>query len=185
MGPFLFSITFLIMFPAIVTVVVEEKHARIRIMMRMMGLGDAAYWSITFLFWFLLYFGFSLVFMLFVNAVALPSSGYRLGMFANVLGGVQFVFLLLYATTTISFAFLWGTLIGSVRTAQVCLPRISRHACFDAHSCDADHPPSRCAMHESDTLKSGEHHLVAHPHDSFAVCPRHSGADFHQLGMEL
>lgn len=119
MGPFLFSITFMIIFPGIVTLVVEEKHARIRIMMRMMGLGTTAYWTVTFAFWILLYLGFSLVFMLVVNLVALPSSGYRLGMFINVLGGVQFVFLLLYATTTISFAFLWGTLIGSVRTAQV------------------------------------------------------------------
>merc|ERR1719409_1097867 len=84
-----------------------------------MGLGTTAYWTVTFVFWILLYLGFSLVFMLVVNLVALPSSGYRLGMFINVLGGVQFVFLLLYATTTISFAFLWGTLIGSVRTAQV------------------------------------------------------------------
>ena len=129
MGPFLFSISFLIIFPGIVTLVVEEKHARIRIMMKMMGLGNAAYWSINFLFWILLYLGFSLIFMLLVNLVALPSSGYRLGMFVNVLGGVQFVFLLLYATTTISFAFLWGTLIGSVRTAQV---RASCHIYPDA-----------------------------------------------------
>lgn len=118
MGPFLFSITFILIFPGIVTMLVEEKQARIRIMMRMMGLGTSAYWSITFAFWFLVYIVFALVFMMLVNLVALPS-GYKIGMFANVLPGVQFIFFMLYATVTISFAFLWANLTTRLRTAQV------------------------------------------------------------------
>merc|ERR1719352_1369137 len=118
MGPFLFSITFILIFPDIVTMLVEEKQARIRIMMRMMGLGTSAYWSITFAFWFLVYIVFALVFMMLVNLVALPS-GYKIGMFANVLPGVQFIFFMLYATVTISFAFLWANLTTRLRTAQV------------------------------------------------------------------
>ena len=89
-----------------------------RIMMRMMGLGTSAYWSITFAFWFLLYIVFALVFMMLVNLVALPS-GYKIGMFANVLPGVQFIFFMLYVTVTISFAFLWANLTTRLRTAQV------------------------------------------------------------------
>ena len=30
---------------------VQEKEARIRVMMRMMGLGTAAYWAINYAFW--------------------------------------------------------------------------------------------------------------------------------------
>ena len=118
MGPFLFSISFLIIFPGLVSELVQEKNARTRIMMKMMGLGTSAYWSISFAFWFLVYMCFSLVFMMFVNLVALPS-GYKLGMFRNVLGGVQFIFFLLFAQVNIAFAFLWSTLTSNLRTVQV------------------------------------------------------------------
>ena len=118
MGPFLFGITFMLIFPGIVTMLVEEKQARIRIMMRMMGLGTSAYWSITFAFWFLFYIVFALVFMMVVNLVTIPS-GYKIGMFVNVLPGVQFIFFMFYVTATISFAFLWATLTSRLRTAQV------------------------------------------------------------------
>ena len=87
-------------------------------LMKMMGLGTSAYWSISFAFWFLVYMCFSLVFMMFVNLVALPS-GYKLGMFRNVLGGVQFIFFLLFAQVNIAFAFLWSTLTSNLRTVQV------------------------------------------------------------------
>jgi len=117
-GPFLFTFTFLILFPGIVSTFVQEKVARIRIMMKMMGLGSGAFWIITYSFWFLIYFCFSMLFFLFSCTVQLPN-GYTIGMFRNVDAGIQFVFYVLYSSATVSFAFLWGTVISNLRTAQV------------------------------------------------------------------
>ena len=63
LGPFFFSFTFAILFPGIVATFVQEKAARIRIMMKMMGLGWGAFWLITWCFWFLIYFCFALIFL--------------------------------------------------------------------------------------------------------------------------
>ena len=119
LGPFFFSFTFAILFPGIVATFVQEKAARIRIMMKMMGLGWGAFWLITWCFWFLIYFCFALIFLTVTSTVPLPTSGYKIGMFQNVNHGIQFLFYLFYCSTTISFAFLWGTVISNLRTAQV------------------------------------------------------------------
>jgi len=118
-GPFLITLTFLIIFPSIVVTLVQEKAYKIRIMMRMMGLGTSAFWSITYLFWCSIFGVFTFVFLIIVNFARLHTSGYRIGMFANVDGGVQVMFFLGYMLCTVSFAFLWGTLLRSIRVAQV------------------------------------------------------------------
>ncbi len=59
---------------------VHEKEARIRIMMRMMGLGTPAYWTINYAFWTIIYIVFTLIFSGIAVAVRLPS-GYRIGLF--------------------------------------------------------------------------------------------------------
>jgi hypothetical protein len=53
---------------------------KLRMMMRMMGLGTAAYWMINYTFWIMLYTIFSFIFIVLGNNVSLPS-GYRLGLF--------------------------------------------------------------------------------------------------------
>ena len=119
MGPFLFAFTFMVLFPSVVVTLVQEKVFKIRIMMRMMGLSGTAFWSITYAFWLCIFWCFTSVFLLIVNVARLHTSGYRIGMFANVDGGVQVMFFLGYVLCTISFAFLWSTLIRTIRVAQV------------------------------------------------------------------
>ena len=52
---------------------------KLRVMMRMMGLGTSAYWVINYLFWFMIYAAFSFIFVLIASVVRLPS-GYSLGL---------------------------------------------------------------------------------------------------------
>ena len=118
-GPFLITTTFLVLLPSIVVTHVQEKVSRIRIMMKMMGLGTSAYWLISYVFWFAIAFVFAMVFMLLANVCSLHTSGYKIGMFQNVDAGIQFVFFLLYTLCLISFALLLSTLAHSVRSAQV------------------------------------------------------------------
>ena len=59
---------------------VQEKEGRLRVMMRMMGLGTAAYWAINYAFWLLVYVFFAVVFSVVAAFVRLPS-GYRIGLF--------------------------------------------------------------------------------------------------------
>ena len=117
-GPFLITTTFLVLLPSIVVTHVQEKVSRIRVMMKMMGLGTSAYWSISYVFWFCIMFVFSMAFMLLANVCA-SDTGYKIGMFQKISPGIQFVFFLCYSLNVISFAFFLSTLAQSVRVAQV------------------------------------------------------------------
>ena len=55
---------------------------KLRVMMRMMGLGTSAYWVINYLFWFFLYLLFTIIFIFVGSVVSLPS-GYKLGLFTR------------------------------------------------------------------------------------------------------
>jgi hypothetical protein len=55
---------------------------KLRVMMRMMGLGTSAYWVINYLFWFFLYLMFTIIFIFVGSVVSLPS-GYKLGLFTR------------------------------------------------------------------------------------------------------
>jgi ABC-2 family transporter protein len=50
---------------------VYEKEAGLRMMMKMHGLGDAAYWGVTYCWYLLLYIIYIIVFMLFGSIIGL------------------------------------------------------------------------------------------------------------------
>ena len=58
------------------------QQVKLRVMMRMMGLGTSAYWVINYVFWFLLYALFAIIFVFVGSVVSLPS-GYKLGLFTR------------------------------------------------------------------------------------------------------
>ena len=123
-GPLMFTVAFTHLFGMCIQVGVLEKVSKARIMMRMMGLGSSAFWGITYAFWFMMYFSFSMLFLLISNTAETPSwfnsqGGYRIGMFANVNVGIQFLFYVLYSSASVSFAFLIVVFISNLRTAQV------------------------------------------------------------------
>jgi hypothetical protein len=91
---------------------------KLRVMMRMMGLGTSAYWVINYVFWFLIYAVFCAIFVGLGYAGSLPS-GYRIGIFTRQSAGIHFVFFFLFINSTVAFAFVWATLIRLSRTASI------------------------------------------------------------------
>lgn len=69
---------------------------KLRIMMRMMGLGSVAYWVINYLFWFLIYVIFTSIFVLLGSVGRLPS-GYTIGIFTKQDYGSVVRFLLVFS----------------------------------------------------------------------------------------
>lgn len=101
-----------LLFPVILSNLVYEKEKKLRIMMKMHGLGDLPYWTISYCYFILLSMIYVLSFMLFGSVLGL--SIFRLNNF-----GVQFVFYFAYMNLQISFAFLMATCFSNVRTATV------------------------------------------------------------------
>lgn len=117
-GPFLFTLVFSLLLPVMIVSLVYEKEVRLRVLMKMLGLGSFAYWVINYFFWLVVYILFSLVFFVFGSTVRLPS-GYKIGIVATQKMDVLFVFTWLFINNTIAFAFLSATLFKTSRTAQV------------------------------------------------------------------
>jgi len=101
----------------VVETLVDEKVARIRMMMRMSGLKGWAYWTVTYCFWGLVVLFQGWLFLLITTFSVLPS-GYRISVFAATDGGVQFVLFLLYGLTLTSLCFLLSSLLGNLVTAR-------------------------------------------------------------------
>jgi hypothetical protein len=118
MGPFFFSLAFHVLFPTIVVGLVYDKEQRLRIMMRMMGLGTRAYWTINYIFWVLVYAIFALIFLTVASLVRLPS-GYRAGIITKQNYSIHFVLLFLFINHTVSFAILCAALFRSARVSQI------------------------------------------------------------------
>ncbi|TVU33005.1 hypothetical protein EJB05_24777 [Eragrostis curvula] len=112
LGQLPFVWTMELLFPVILTNLVYEKQKKLRIMMKMHGLGDLPYWTISYCYFLLLSLLYVLSFMLFGSVLGLT-------FFLQNNYGVQFVFYFVYMNLQISFAFLMATYFSSVRTAAV------------------------------------------------------------------
>lgn len=100
------------MLQVILTNIVYEKQKKLRIMMKMHGLGDLPYWTISYCYFILLSMLYLLSFMVFGTVFGFTF--FRLNSY-----GVQFVFYFAYMSLQISFAFLMATCFSNVRTAAV------------------------------------------------------------------
>ncbi|EEE56545.1 hypothetical protein OsJ_05860 [Oryza sativa Japonica Group] len=101
-----------LLFPVILTNIVYEKQKKLRIMMKMHGLGDFSYWTISYCYFFLLSLLYVMSFTLFGSVLGLRF--FRLNDYS-----VQFVYYFAYMNLQISFAFLTASCFSSVRTATV------------------------------------------------------------------
>ncbi|KAL4633742.1 hypothetical protein ACB092_04G144200 [Castanea dentata] len=112
LGPLFFTWVVLQLFPVALKSLVYEKKRKLRIMMKMHGLGDWPYWMISYLYFL---FVSSIYMLIFV------ASGALLGLQFFGLNdfGIQFVFYFIYINLQISFAFLGATLFSNVKTATV------------------------------------------------------------------
>ncbi|KAI3963444.1 hypothetical protein MKW98_022866 [Papaver atlanticum] len=110
--PLLFTWIILQLFPVMLTSLVYEKQQKLRVMMRMHGLGDGPYWMITYSYFLFLSSVYILGFMV---------SGYLIGLpiFKCTAFSILFTFYFTYINLQISFAFLMATLFLHVKTATV------------------------------------------------------------------
>ncbi|KAK4568288.1 hypothetical protein RGQ29_003889 [Quercus rubra] len=112
LGPLFFTWVVLQLFPVALKSLVYEKQWKLRIMMKMHGLGDWPYWMISYLYFLFVSSIYKLIFV---------ASGALLGLQFFGLNdiGIQFVFYFIYINLQISFTFLGATLFSNVKTATV------------------------------------------------------------------
>jgi ABC-type multidrug transport system ATPase subunit len=101
-----------LLLPVMLSTLVSEKEGRLRTMMKMHGLGDAAYWAIQYLWYFL-------VNMIYVWILIGVGSAIQLAFFTRTEYSFQFVFFLLWVACLVAFTFLLATIFRSARTAVV------------------------------------------------------------------
>ncbi|XP_068649279.1 ABC transporter A family member 7-like [Aristolochia californica] len=111
-GPLLFAWVIQMLFPVFLTSLVYEKQHKLRIMMKMHGLGDGPYWLISY------------VYFLFISSIYmfwffLLGSAIGLEIFQRNSYSVQLLFFFVYINLQITFAFLAASVFSDARTASV------------------------------------------------------------------
>lgn len=101
-----------LLLPMMLSNLVNEKEGRLRMMMKMHGLGDVAYWAIQYIWYFIM--NYIYVWILIGVGTAINLSFFTLTDYS-----FQFVFYLLWVACLVSFTFLLATLFRSARTAVV------------------------------------------------------------------
>ncbi|KAK0586687.1 hypothetical protein LWI29_010771 [Acer saccharum] len=112
LGALFFSWVVLQLFPVVLTSLVYEKQQKLRIMMKMHGLGDGPYWMISYAYFLTISSIYMLCFVVF-------GAGIGLKIFTLNDYSIQFVFYFIYINLQISLAFLVSALFSSVKTAAV------------------------------------------------------------------
>ena len=112
LGPLFYVWLLQLLFPIGLAAIVYEKEMRLRMMVKMMGMEDGAYWLVTYL-WNLL------LFMLF--AIVLYGGGNLIGLafFTLNSGSLQFLFYFLYGNLQIAFTILVSVIFVRSKTATV------------------------------------------------------------------
>lgn len=112
LGTLFFTWVILQLFPVILTSLVYEKQQRLRIMMKMHGLGDGPYWMISYAYFLLISLIYMLSFVIFGSVIGLKF--FTLNDYS-----IQFVFFFIYVNLQISVACLVATMFSNVKTAAV------------------------------------------------------------------
>ncbi|KAL8139103.1 hypothetical protein V2J09_005104 [Rumex salicifolius] len=111
-GAQLFTYVIIALFPVVLTFLVYENQNRLRIMMKMHGLGDGPYWLISYSYFLALSAAYMLFFVIFGSLIGLK-------IFTTNDFSIQFVFYFLFMNLQISLAFLLAPLFTDVLTARV------------------------------------------------------------------
>lgn len=106
-----FTYVIIALFPTILTALVYEKQQRLRIMMKMHGLGDAPYWMISYAYFLAISLIYMICFVLFGSAIGLK-------IFTLNDYSLQFVFYFIYMNLQISMAFLVSPIFSNVLPAR-------------------------------------------------------------------
>ncbi|XP_012839386.1 PREDICTED: ABC transporter A family member 7-like isoform X2 [Erythranthe guttata] len=112
LGPLFFTWVIVQLFPVVLISLVYEKEHKLRIMMKMHGLGDGPYWMISYAYFLAISSIYMLCFVIFGSAIGL--NFFRLNDYS-----IHFVFYFLYINLQICLAFLVADWFSSVKTATV------------------------------------------------------------------
>ncbi|KAG7606931.1 AAA+ ATPase domain [Arabidopsis thaliana x Arabidopsis arenosa] len=112
LGPLFFTWVVLLLFPVILTSLVYEKQERLRIIMKMHGLGIGPYWMISYAYFLTLSMFYVISLVIFGSAIGLRY--FRLNDYS-----VQFIFYFIFVNLQISFAFLASSIFSKFKTATV------------------------------------------------------------------
>nr|QVT92306.1 ABC transporter [Salvia miltiorrhiza] len=112
LGPLFFTWVIVQLFPVILTSLVYEKQFKLRIMMKMHGLGDGPYWMISYAYFLAISLIYMICFVVFGSVIGLKF--FTLNDYS-----IQFVFYFLYINLQVSLAFLVADLFSNMKTATV------------------------------------------------------------------
>ncbi|XP_058110844.1 ABC transporter A family member 7 [Magnolia sinica] len=112
LGGLFFTWVILQLFPVILISLVYEKQRNLRIMMKMHGLGDGPYWTISYAYFLLISSLYVLCFVIFGSLIGLKF--FTLNDYS-----IQFVFYFIYINLQIALAFLLSTVFSDIKTATV------------------------------------------------------------------
>ncbi|KAG5522833.1 hypothetical protein RHGRI_034846 [Rhododendron griersonianum] len=112
LGPLFFTWVIIQLFPVILTSLVYEKQQKLRIMMKMHGLGDGPYLMISYAYFLALSIAYMLCFVIFGSVIGLKF--FTLNDYS-----IQFVFYFIYINLQIALAFLVASFFSNVKTATV------------------------------------------------------------------
>ncbi|KAK3406294.1 hypothetical protein EUGRSUZ_K02457, partial [Eucalyptus grandis] len=112
LGALFFTWVVIQLFPVVLTDLVYEKEQKLRIMMKMHGLGDGPYWLISYAYFLSLSSIYMLCFVIFGSVIGLKF--FTMNDFS-----IQFVFYFIYINLQISLAFLAAAFFSNVKTARV------------------------------------------------------------------
>ncbi|XAR60348.1 hypothetical protein NMG60_11033680 [Bertholletia excelsa] len=110
LGPLFFTWVILQLFLVILTSLVYEKEQKLRIMMKMHGLGDGPYWTISYAYFLVISSAYMICFVIFGSVIGLKY-------FILNDYNIQLVFHFLYIKLQISLAFLLASIFSNVKTA--------------------------------------------------------------------
>ncbi|KAL9314235.1 hypothetical protein ACSQ67_019687 [Phaseolus vulgaris] len=112
LGGLFFTWVILQLFPIALTTLVYEKQQKLRIMMKMHGLGDGPYWMISYGYFLAISIVYMLCFVIFGSVIGL-------NFFTMNAYSIQFVFYFIYINLQIVLAFLLASVFSNVKTATV------------------------------------------------------------------
>lgn len=112
LGTLFFTWVIIQLFPVVLTSLVYEKEQKLRIMMKMHGLGDGPYWLISYAYFLSISSIYMLCFVIFGSVIGLKF--FTLNDYS-----IQFVFYFIYINLQISLAFLVAASFSNVKTATV------------------------------------------------------------------
>lgn len=109
-GPLFYMWILGFLFPVVLTALVYEKQYHLRMMMKMHGLGDSAYWVITYFYYLVLFCIYMICFIVFGSIIGLKF--FRMNSYS-----LQILFYFLYINMIISLGFIASNIFRNVRTA--------------------------------------------------------------------